>query len=164
MNAQMNSTFRGAAAQFISKQLPMTHKQEVCALYRKSLRLLDSWAIDRTIFNEEATKVRAAFDEGSTCEPDSARATALMRGAYKEIEDYVHVDRYIRPYMPSGSSFMRNPPPPLDACYPLGIPDEVHAQFNGVPKEVEVDMSRPVEGRMSKAGQVLVDLATKRFY
>lgn len=28
MNAQnMNATFRGAAAQFISKQLPMTHKQ-----------------------------------------------------------------------------------------------------------------------------------------
>lgn len=34
--------------------------QEICALYRTSLRLLDSWAIDRTIFNEEATKVRAA--------------------------------------------------------------------------------------------------------
>lgn len=27
MNAQMNSTFRGAAAQFISKQHPITHKQ-----------------------------------------------------------------------------------------------------------------------------------------
>lgn len=30
--------------------------------------------------------------------------------------------------MPSGSSFMRNPPPPLEACYPLGIPDEVLAE------------------------------------
>lgn len=37
-------------------------------------------------------------------------------------------NRYIRPYMPSGSSFMRNPPPPLEACYPLGIPDEVLAE------------------------------------
>lgn len=36
--------------------------------------------------------------------------------------------RYIRPYMPSGSSFMRNPPPPLDACYPLGVPEEVLAE------------------------------------
>lgn len=27
MNAQMNSTFRGAAAQFLSKQHPITHKQ-----------------------------------------------------------------------------------------------------------------------------------------
>lgn len=27
MNAQMNSTFRGAAAQFLSKQHPVTHQQ-----------------------------------------------------------------------------------------------------------------------------------------
>lgn len=33
------------------------------------------------------------FDAGSTCEPESARATALVRAAYKEIEEYVHVDR-----------------------------------------------------------------------
>lgn len=38
------------------------------------------------------------------------------------------------------------------------------AQFKGIPIEVEVDMSKPEEGRMSKAGQVLVDLATKRVY
>lgn len=38
------------------------------------------------------------------------------------------------------------------------------SQFEGIPTEVEVDMSRPEEGRMSKAGQVLVDLATKRVY
>ena len=37
-------------------------------------------------------------------------------------------------------------------------------QFKGIPSEVEVDMSKPEEGRMSKAGQVLVDLATKRVY
>lgn len=34
--------------------------QEVCRLYRASLKLLDSWAIDRTVFLEEATKVRAS--------------------------------------------------------------------------------------------------------
>lgn len=38
------------------------------------------------------------------------------------------------------------------------------SQFKGIPMEVEVDMSIPEEGRMSKAGQVLVDLATKRVY
>lgn len=40
----------------------------------------------------------------------------------------------------------------------------VASQFKGIPSEVEVDMSKPEEGRMSKAGQVLVDLATKRVY
>eukprot|EP00904_Undaria_pinnatifida_P000419 jgi/Undpi1/10378/HiC_scaffold_29.g12828.m1 len=164
MNAQMNSTFRGAAAQFISKQHPITHQQEVCRLYRASLKLLDSWAVDRTIFNTEATAMRKMFDEGSTCEPEGARAKALIRAACKTMGEYVHVDRYIRPYMPSGSSFMRNPPPPLEACYPLGIPDSVLEEFKGVPAEVEVDMSNPEEGRMSRAGQVLVDLATKRVY
>lgn len=34
--------------------------QEVCRLYRASLKLLDSWAIDRTVFNDEATKIRAS--------------------------------------------------------------------------------------------------------
>lgn len=33
------------------------------------------------------------FDDGSKCAPDSARAKALMRDAYKKIDDYVHVDR-----------------------------------------------------------------------
>jgi len=33
------------------------------------------------------------FDEGAKCEPDSARAKALIRGTYKMIDDYVHVDR-----------------------------------------------------------------------
>lgn len=37
-------------------------------------------------------------------------------------------------------------------------------QFKNIPKEVEVDMSKPEEGRMSRAGQVLVDLSTKRVY
>ncbi|CAM9334920.1 unnamed protein product [Ascophyllum nodosum] len=104
------------------------------------------------------------FDEGSRCEPGGARATALVRDAQKKMDKYVHVDRYIRPYMPSGSSFMRNPPPPLEACYPLGIPDSVLEEFKSIPKEVEVDMSKPEDGRMSRAGQVLVDLATKRVY
>lgn len=34
------------------------------------------------------------FDEGSKCEPDSARAKALMRGAYNKLDEYVHVDRW----------------------------------------------------------------------
>ena len=29
-------------------------------------------------------------------------------------------DRYCIPYMPGGSLFMRNPPPPLEVCFPDG--------------------------------------------
>lgn len=35
---------------------------QVARLYRHALKTLDSWAIDRNIFNEEATKIRAQFD------------------------------------------------------------------------------------------------------
>lgn len=44
---------------FLPLPLPLP-LQEVCRLYRASLKLLDSWAVDRTIFNEEATKIRAS--------------------------------------------------------------------------------------------------------
>jgi hypothetical protein len=37
--------------------------QEVQRLYRASLRLLDSWAIDRHVFLDEAEKIRNQFDK-----------------------------------------------------------------------------------------------------
>lgn len=33
------------------------------------------------------------FDVGAKCEPEDTKA--LMEAAYKKIEDYVHVDRYM---------------------------------------------------------------------
>jgi hypothetical protein len=38
------------------------HIIQVARLYRKSLKTLCSWVIDREIFLEEATKLRARFD------------------------------------------------------------------------------------------------------
>ncbi|CAM9551832.1 unnamed protein product [Discosporangium mesarthrocarpum] len=160
----MNSSFRAASSQFFSKQQSITHQQEVCRLYRNALRLLDSWVVDRALFNEEATILRAKFNEGAQCDPESGKAKHLIRKAHELINEYVHVDRYIRPHMPSGSQFMRNPPLPLDVCYPQGIPESVKKEFANIPKELDVDMSPAAEGKMAKAGQVLVDLATKRVY
>ena len=40
----------------------LTHKQEVMRSYRKSLRLLMSWAENRELFNEEALKIRSEFN------------------------------------------------------------------------------------------------------
>ncbi|CAM9777250.1 unnamed protein product [Choristocarpus tenellus] len=89
----MNSSFRAASAQFLSKPQAITHKQEVCRLYRNALKLLDSWAIDRDVFIEEATIVRARFDEGSKCTPESARAKYLIRKAHEMMVEYSHCDR-----------------------------------------------------------------------
>ena len=37
----------------------------------------------------------------------------------------MHPDPYIKPFMPGGSLFMRNPAIPLEVLYPHGIPAHV---------------------------------------
>lgn len=54
MNAQMNSTFRGAAAQFISKQHPITHKQV-------GHRMFDCGPDARALFFVPTTHVHKMF-------------------------------------------------------------------------------------------------------
>ena len=46
-------------------------------LYRKGLKLLASWTIDRGIFLEEAENLRARFDAERGC--SNAKATRLLR-------------------------------------------------------------------------------------
>ena len=60
---------------------------------------------------------------------------------------------WTNPYMPGGSKFMRNPPPPLRAIFPDGIPEE----YNLAPKDVngiQVPMSATPGGMQT----VLIDL------
>ena len=57
----LNPTFRTVVAAM--KHVPvLSHTQRVTRLYRTALRLLDSWVIDRDLWNEEASKVRAQFE------------------------------------------------------------------------------------------------------
>lgn len=47
-----------------AKPIPkLTHKQEVCRLYRNALREAYSWGLDRDTYYDEAEKIRARFDE-----------------------------------------------------------------------------------------------------
>ena len=87
-------------------------------LYRNSLRLLSSWCIDRDIFNEEATKIRFQFDEERGCRPE--KATRLLREGEEKLWNYTHPDPYRNSIMPGGTKFMRNPPLPMDVCFPDG--------------------------------------------
>jgi NADH dehydrogenase (ubiquinone) 1 beta subcomplex subunit 9 len=54
---------------------------------------------------------------------DSARIPRLIREAEERLAAQTHPDPYIKPFMPGGSLFMRNPAIPLEALYPDGIPD-----------------------------------------
>ena len=53
------------------------HTNQVARLYRKSLKTLSSWVIDRDIFLEEATKLRNRFDEERGC--SNAKAVRLLK-------------------------------------------------------------------------------------
>ena len=56
---------------------------------------------------------------------DSALVKRLIREGYERLAYHQHPDPYIVPYMPGGTSFMRNPAPPLELVYPDGIPEGV---------------------------------------
>jgi NADH dehydrogenase (ubiquinone) 1 beta subcomplex subunit 9 len=84
--------------------------RQVARLYRHSLRTLLSWAIDRDIFNEAATDLRARFD--SSRGGNAAAATRLLKEGQDELFGFMHSDPYCLPIQPGGSKFMRNPPPP----------------------------------------------------
>jgi NADH dehydrogenase (ubiquinone) 1 beta subcomplex subunit 9 len=124
---------------------------QVARLYRDSLKLLSSWCIDRDIFNEESTKIRSAFDEERGCKPE--KAIRLLRQGQEKLWEYTHPDPYRNPIMPGGSKFMRNPPIPIDVCFPDGnYPADV-------PKyEIEPDWSK---SDPAEKGYTLIDYGKK---
>lgn len=153
----MNAEMRSAASQFIKAAPKLSHKQEVCRLYRKSLKLCNSWAISRDIFNAEATKIRASFDKYKSLSPEDAKVKYMLSSAYKTMEKYTHPDPYIVPWMPGGSLFQRNPPLPLDVCFPNGIPEGVHVD------PIHIDMSKATKEELDDT-VALVDSANKKYY
>jgi len=109
---KMNRTFLEVTAAY-KATTALSHAQSVTRMYRRALRLLDSWAIDREIFNAEATKIRARFDAHKTLDPRSGVTVRVVREAAEEIAKWAHPDPYVPSYMPGGSRFMRNPALPL---------------------------------------------------
>jgi hypothetical protein len=49
----------------------------------------------------------------------------ILKQSHDELFKSTHPDRYVLPWMPGGSKFMRNPPPPLEVCYPHGVPADL---------------------------------------
>lgn len=71
VNSNMTKVYREVVSRFMAEEEKLTHKQQVTRLYKKSLKTLESWVIDRRLWNEEATKIRAEFDTNSTLNPNS---------------------------------------------------------------------------------------------
>ena len=74
-----------------------------------------------------------------------------------ELFEYTHPDPYCVPFMPGGSLFMRNPPPPMSICFPDGnLPDDAPRYT------LNPDMSIcKAETGKSAVGNVLVDFGKK---
>ena len=152
----MDSSFKRVVEAFMPV-VTLTHRSKVLRLYRKSLRTIDSWSESREIFNEEATKIRAEFDAFKSLPPDSAKVARLLREGYERLAAYSHPDPYIKPYMPGGSLFMRNPAPPLEVVFPHGIPEGVSK------RRLNIDMS-DVPEEQPYANKVFVDSANKAYW
>ena len=74
----------------------------------------------------------------------------------EELASWTHPDNYVVPYMPGGSKFMRNPPPPLKAIFPNGVPPEYNIASKDI-NGIQLPMSAQPEGMHT----VLVDFMTK---
>mmetsp|Transcript_20827 Transcript_20827/g.30022 ORF Transcript_20827/g.30022 Transcript_20827/m.30022 type:complete len:163 (+) Transcript_20827:113-601(+) len=151
----LNDAFLAAAKETKQKLPQLTNNQEVAQLYRHSLKVLSSWAIDREIFNDEATKLRARFDANRGC--NSSKAATLLKDGKDELFTFTHPDPYCVPFMPGGSLFMRNPPLPLEVCFPDG---NYPADAPKVTLNPDMSVSK-VETGKSAVGSVLVDFAKK---
>ena len=125
-------------------------------MYRHSLKTLLSWAVDRDVFNEAATRIRQRFD--SNRGQNAAAASRLLKEGQDELFDYMHPDPYVIPTMPGGSKFMRNPPLPMSVCFPDGEdlpPDAPQYEVNP-----DWSLATPENGR-NATGTVLVDFYKK---
>jgi NADH dehydrogenase (ubiquinone) 1 beta subcomplex subunit 9 len=151
----LNDIFLAAANQTRQKARSLTHNQKVAHLYRHSLRVLLSWAVDRDIFNEAATELRARFDAQRGV--SASAASRLLKEGDDELFSFTHPDPYKCVYMPGGSKFMRNPPLPMEVCFPDGNLPADAPRYTVNP---DMSLCTPETGR-NAVGTVLVDFYKK---
>ena len=72
----------------------LSHAQKVTRLYRKSLKHLLSWKMDRRAWRRDALRLRATFDEYKGIK-DVGQASALLEAGEKEFGAWKHPDPYI---------------------------------------------------------------------
>ena len=64
---------------------------------------------------------------------------------------------YVIPFMPGGSKFMRNPPPPMSVCFPDGNLPADAPRYTVNP---DMSIAKPETGK-NAVGSVLVDFYKK---
>jgi hypothetical protein len=67
----MNAAFKSATQWMRPASPALTHQQVVTRLYRQSLKVMMSWAINKEIINNEAYVIRGRFEKNRQLEPSS---------------------------------------------------------------------------------------------
>ncbi|EKX36598.1 hypothetical protein GUITHDRAFT_155205 [Guillardia theta CCMP2712] len=89
----------------------VAHKARVCRLYRRAIKTLMDWVVDREVLSEQAIQVRNQI-ERHRHEPNIAYAEDLLKAGEARLKKYAHPDPYILPEMPGGTKWQRNLPVP----------------------------------------------------
>ncbi|PIK53892.1 putative NADH dehydrogenase [Apostichopus japonicus] len=98
----------------------LTQQQRVLRLYKKAVRHLQCWYVDRVEFRYQAVLLRARFDEQKN-EKDMKAAVRCLEAGEKEFWERQHPQPYIFIDSSGGTRYERNIPSPewvLDNWHP----------------------------------------------
>lgn len=88
----------------------ITHGQRVTRLYRASLRTARDWLIDTDAWIEECINIQSRFRVNK--DKSITEGRFLVEKGMEELLSRRHPEPYVPIYMPGGSSYQRNVPPP----------------------------------------------------
>ncbi|OQV22331.1 putative NADH dehydrogenase [ubiquinone] 1 beta subcomplex subunit 9 [Hypsibius exemplaris] len=99
----------------------VSHRERVCSLYKKSLRLLESYIVNRPEYRYRAVVMRARFDDAAK-ELDMRKAQKMVIDGEEELFMNQSPFPFQFQYSPGGSAYARQPVLPdwiLDSWAPL---------------------------------------------
>jgi len=85
----------------------VSHTRRVCSLYKKCLRNLQCWYVDRAVWRYHATVLRADFQQNRD-EKDMIKAVRLVEEAEQELYQKQHYLPIVFPTSPGGVAHERN--------------------------------------------------------
>lgn len=88
----------------------LTHQQRTTRLYRHALRTARDWCIDTDLWLEYARDIQAEFRQNKHV--GLRQGEVLVQRGLRRLVDYRHPEPYTPCYMPEGTKYQRNVPPP----------------------------------------------------
>ncbi|KAJ1634516.1 hypothetical protein T492DRAFT_973322 [Pavlovales sp. CCMP2436] len=87
---------------------PSAHTLRVCLIYRRALKTMFNWVVDRETFIAEALDMRKQFEANRHVRSEPLTESICV-AAEAEILRWKHPDPYKFPWQPGGTTYMRYP-------------------------------------------------------